>query len=80
MLQLQVRVDQGVMAMRRYYTFHKAPGPKPDHQLPFHVISKTFIVLVSYPCAEIQSVYSIALATDWAGKEQRCVYLTECTF
>ena len=36
-----VRVDLGIMAMKEYSTFLKAPGLKPHHQMQFGVISST---------------------------------------
>ena len=38
---IQVRVDQGVMAMKGYSTFPKAPGFYPEHQRQFSVIPRT---------------------------------------
>ena len=55
MLLLQVRVDLGVMAMKRYSAFPKALASPSD-------------CLVSYPeylLGDMQSVYSTASA-DWA--------------
>ena len=39
-LQLQVRVDLGVMAMKGYSTFPRSPKLEPHHQMQFSVISR----------------------------------------
>ena len=44
-LHLQVRVDQGVMAINRYFTFPKAPGVEPHRQIQLSVISKALVVV-----------------------------------
>ena len=60
MLPLRVRVDLGAMAMKGCAAFPKAPALlEPYHQI-FCLISKTLLRRVSYPSAEMQSVYSIA--------------------
>ena len=65
-LPLQARVNPRAMAMKGYSTLPKAPGLEPCHQMQFNVISKTLIGKGgSYPTAEVQSVYSTALAV-WA--------------
>ena len=40
-LPLWVRVNLGVMAMKRYSILPKAPGPEPHYQIHFSVIPKT---------------------------------------
>ena len=42
-LQLEVGVDQGVMAMKGYRTFLKALELEPHHQIQFNVISRTLV-------------------------------------
>ena len=37
-LLLQVREDQGLMALKRYSTFPKAPGPELHHPMQFSII------------------------------------------
>ena len=63
MLQLWVRVDPGAMAIKGYSIFPKAPVLlEPHHQM---VECHTQHSLeVSYPSAEMQSVYSTVPA-DW---------------
>ena len=38
---IQVEVDLGVMGMKEYATFSKAPGLEPHHQLQLSVIPRT---------------------------------------
>ena len=65
MLPIRSRVDLGPMAMKGYSALPKAPALlEPFHQI-FSIISRTFVGVGSYPSAEVQSVYSTALA-DWA--------------
>ena len=40
-------VNQGVMAMKWYFTFPKAPGPKPHHQMQSGIISSTLAEMKS---------------------------------
>ena len=63
MLPRRARMDLGVMAMKGYSAFPKAPnitGTSPIRL--FSVLSRTLIGGVSYPSAEVQSVYSTAPA------------------
>ena len=39
-LPLWIKVDLGVMAMKGYFTFSKAPGLKPHHQMQFSAIPR----------------------------------------
>ena len=62
MLPLQVRVNLAAMAIKRYSAFPKASAlPEPQHQIAYCHIKDTRWG-VSYPSAEVQSVYSTALA------------------
>ena len=45
-LAFQIRVDLGVMEMKEYSTFPKAPELEPDHQMRFSVIYRTLVGLV----------------------------------
>ena len=38
-----IRVDLGVMAMKRYSTFSKTSELEPHHQMQFNVICKTLV-------------------------------------
>ena len=65
MIPLRARVDLRAMAMEGYSTF-----PKFQHYWNLtirliSVISRTLVVVGTYPFAEKQSVYSTA-PTDWA--------------
>ena len=40
----QVRVDWGVMAMKGYYTFSKALGLEPHHQMQFSVMPRQILI------------------------------------
>ena len=68
---LQARVDLGVIAIKMYSAFPKAPALlEPHHQIilvsyPGHSLGE------SYPSAEMQSVYSEATA-DWAKCTCQC--------
>ena len=55
-----VRVDLGIIAMKEYSTFCKAPELEPCHQIQFRVISRRFVGGGggSNPSAEILSAYS----------------------
>ena len=61
-LPLWVRVDMRAMKLKGYSAFSKALRQEPHHQVsyPGHLLR-----WVSYPSAEMQSVYSTAPA-DWA--------------
>ena len=61
----RVRVDLGVMSMKGYSTFPKAPELEPHHQMGFSIMSRTYY-RESYPTAEVQLVYS-TVPTDRAG-------------
>ena len=65
MLPLRARVDFGVMAIKEYSTFPKAPALVEPH----NEIVQCHIQVThgggSYPSIEVQSVYSTAPA-DWA--------------
>ncbi len=61
MLSLWARVDLGALAMKGLSTFPKAPGL--TIRL-FSIIIRTLFREVSYPSAEVQSVYYTA-PTDW---------------
>ena len=37
------RVNTGVIVMKGYSTFPKAPEPEPNHQMQFNVISRTLV-------------------------------------
>ena len=68
MLPLRTRVDLGVMAMKGY-----SASPKLQHHwniaiILFSVISRTLVVVGSYPSEEMQSGYSTAPA-DWASSQ-----------
>ena len=67
MLPLQARVDPGVMAMKEYSAFPKAPVLlEPHHQIVYcHVLDTCWKRGGSYPSAKIQPMYSSATA-DWA--------------
>ena len=66
MLPLRDRVDQGVMAMKGYSSFLKAPALlEPHHQIFLMSYPGHLLVVGSYLSAEIHSVYSTAPA-DWA--------------
>ena len=67
MLLLRVRADLGVMAMKRYSIFLKAPTlHELNHQIvQCHIPNTRSVGGVPYPSALTQSVYSIAPA-DWA--------------
>ena len=58
----QVKVNLGVMTMKGYSTFSKAPALEHYHQMKVSVISKTLGGVLSYPFAEKQSAYSTASA------------------
>ena len=60
-LPLQARVDLGVMVMKGYSMFFKAPGLEPHHQM-FSVILRTLVVWGGdgYLSEEVQLAYSIA--------------------
>ena len=63
---LWVRLDMGVMSMKEYSAFPKAPALlEPHHQIVLGHIQDTCWRWGSYPSAEKQSVYSTAPA-DWA--------------
>ena len=64
MLSLRAQVDLGVMAMKRYSAFPKAPALLEPHQLIVYISYPGHMLGESYPSAEIQSVYSAAQA-DW---------------
>ena len=56
-LPLWVRMDLGVMTMKEYSTFSKAPGLQPLHLIFFSVISRTLVVgRGSNPFTEMLSV------------------------
>ena len=65
-LLFQVRVDLGAMEMKKYSTFTKCPRLEPRHQMVSCHIQVTRLRGGFYPSAEMQSVYTIALA-GWAG-------------
>ena len=60
---LWVRIDLGAMAMKRYSTFTRAPGLEPRHHIVLYHI-RTLAEWWPYSSAEMQSVYSTALA-NW---------------
>ena len=64
MLPCQVRVDQGTMAMKGYSTIPKSPRLESCHQMVYCHIQDIHWT-GGYPSAEMQSVYSTALA-KWA--------------
>ena len=53
------------MAIKRYFTFPKAPGLQPHPQMQFSIISRTLIGVGSFLSAEIHWMYSSAPA-NWA--------------
>ena len=62
MLSLQAKVGLGIMAVKGYSAFPKALALlQPHHQIVYGHI-RIFVVGGSYPSAELQSVYSNALA------------------
>ena len=66
MLPLRARVGLGVIAVKEYSAFPKAPALlKPDHQIvSCHIQDTRCGGGESYPSAKMQSVHS--LAPDWA--------------
>ena len=62
MVPLRARVDVGVMAIKEYSAFPKAPALLEPHHQIFSVISRALVGGGSYPSAEKQSVYSTAPA------------------
>ena len=66
MLPFWTKVDKGAMAMKGYSAFPKAPASLENHhQIVLCHIQDTH--WGSYPSAEVQLVYSTALA-DWANE------------
>ena len=57
---LRVRVDLGVMVMKGYFTFHKAPEQEPQYQIHFSVKPRVFVGEESYPSTEGQPAYRTA--------------------
>ena len=51
--QLRIGEDLGVMTMKGYSRFSKAPGLEPHHRMQFIVIFRTLIVEGSLPSAEM---------------------------
>ena len=61
MLSLQARMDQGVIAMKGYSAFPKVPVLlEPRYQIVWSHMQDTLWGGVSFPSAEMQSVYSTA--------------------
>ena len=65
MILLRMKVNLSAMAMKGYTAFHKATAlQEPQHLIVlFHI--QEFVEVVLYPSAEMQLVYSVALAY-WA--------------
>ena len=55
-------MDLGVIAMKRYSIFPKAPVKEPHHQRQFTAITRAHVRGggLTYPSAEVQSAYSVA--------------------
>ena len=51
-------MDLGVIAMKGYSTFSKAPELESHHQTQFSIISRTLIAGWDYLSAEMQPAYS----------------------
>ena len=54
---LWIKVDLGVMALKGYLTFPKAPGQEPHHQIQFSVISKTLINMPLPLCSDAAVIF-----------------------
>ena len=79
MLPLRVRVDLGIMAIKEYSIFSKAPELEPHNQMQFCVICWTLIGVGVLPLAENQSVYSIAPLVDCADLPRETEKIVEKT-
>ena len=75
-LQFPIWVDLGIMAMKGYFTFSKAPRLEPHYDMQFSIKARTLIEggWGFYPSAEVQSAYSITSA-DWAVFNWSPLYL-----
>ena len=63
MLPLQVRVNQGVMALKEYFAFPKTPELETHNRIVLcHTQDTCRWGWEAYPTAEMQLAYSIALA------------------
>ena len=61
-LPIQVRVDLGVIAIKRYSTFFEASRLDLHHQMQFIIMPKILIEVGSYSSTEMQSMYVADLA------------------
>ena len=77
MLPLWIRVNLGIMAMKGFFTFPKAPELKLHHFRQFSFISRTLVGWGFDPSAVLQLIYSTD--TSWLSwrKHEWCMKLYE---